>query len=88
MSADEHDRLAAKSQGIAHFVGRLLQEYDYSATKIDTLGARKLKEIMDQVCNDTWELYMDLQQYNPYTKREVEKLKVEFDSLYKKTHGD
>ncbi len=88
MSADEHDRLAARSQGIAHFVGRLLQEYDYSATKIDTLGARKLKEIMDQVCNDTWELYMDLQQYNPYTKSEVEKLKVEFDSLYKKTHGD
>lgn len=88
MTANEHDREAARSQGVAHFIGRLLQQYHFSQTSIATLGAQKLKEIMDQVCNDTWELYMDLQYYNPYTKSEVEKLKTAFDDLYTKTHGD
>jgi prephenate dehydrogenase len=87
MSADAHDKLAARSQGVAHFMGRLLEEYGFTQTKIDTLGARKLKEIMDQVCNDSWQLYFDLQQFNPYTKREIENLKAHFDTLYKKTHS-
>ncbi len=85
MSAPEHDRLAARSQGVTHFVGRLLEEYGFEPTPIDTLGARKLKEIMDQVCNDTWELYHDLQQYNPYTKQMAQDLQAAFTRLQKKT---
>ena len=61
MTADEHDTQAANSQGLTHFVGRLLQEYGYKPTAIDSLGASKLREIMEQVCNDTWELYFDLE---------------------------
>lgn len=88
MTADEHDRKAANSQGLTHFIGRLLQEYGYKPTDIDSLGATKLKEIMDQVCNDTWELYLDLERYNPYTKEMVRKLDAAFDSLHKKTFED
>lgn len=68
MSADEHDRLAAESQGVTHFVGRVLGEFGFEPTSIDTLGARKLYEIKSQVCNDTWQLFVDLQTYNPYTR--------------------
>lgn len=68
MSADEHDRLAAESQGVTHFVGRILGEFGFEGTKIDTLGARKLLEIKNQVCNDTWQLFVDLQTYNPHTR--------------------
>lgn len=68
MTADEHDRLAAGSQGVTHFVGRILGEFGFEATKIDTLGAKKLLEIKTQVCNDTWQLFVDLQTYNPHTR--------------------
>ncbi len=88
MSADEHDRMAARSQGVAHYIGRLLQEYGFQETPIDTVGAQKLKEIMDQVCHDTWQLYLDLQQYNPYSKEVIHDIRNAFDTLYQKTHID
>ncbi|QQR88877.1 MAG: prephenate dehydrogenase/arogenate dehydrogenase family protein [Myxococcales bacterium] len=67
MSAEEHDRKAAWSQGVTHFIGRVLDEMKLAATDIDTLGAKRLLEIRDQVCNDSWELFTDLQTKNPYT---------------------
>jgi prephenate dehydrogenase len=68
MSADDHDRLASESQGVTHFVGRVLGEFGFGPTSIDTLGAKKLYEIKSQVCNDTWQLFVDLQTYNPHTR--------------------
>ncbi len=67
MSAEDHDRLAAESQGLTHFVGRVLGEFGFAPTPIDTLGAKMLFNIQNQVCNDTWQLFEDLQSYNPAT---------------------
>lgn len=67
MSAEEHDRLAAHSQGVTHFIGRMLGELEFSPTAIDTLGARKLYEIKEQICNDSWQLFCDIQTFNPFT---------------------
>ena len=67
MTADEHDREAAFTQGITHFVGRVLKDLDLKPSEIGTVGYRKLLEIMDQTCNDPWQLFLDLQHYNPHT---------------------
>ena len=67
MDADEHDRLAAASQGVTHFVGRTLERFGFAPTRIDTLGTRTLHAIAAQVSNDTWQLFSDLQTHNPYT---------------------
>ena len=67
MPAEEHDRAAANSQGVAHFIGRVLAEMQFAPTKIDTLGAQKLLEIKEQTCHDSWELFVGLQTKNPYT---------------------
>jgi prephenate dehydrogenase len=67
MSADEHDRLAAESQGVTHFVGRTLERFGFMPTPIDTLGTKTLHEITAQVTNDTEQLFIDLQTRNPYT---------------------
>jgi arogenate dehydrogenase (NADP+) len=67
MRPEEHDRLAANSQGLTHFVGRLLEKMKFATTEIDTQGAKKLHEVMEQTCNDTVELFRDLQQHNPHT---------------------
>ncbi len=68
MSAEEHDKLAAKSQGLTHFIGRLLERVNFEPSPIDSLGSKKLYEVKEQTCNDTWELFIGLQTYNPYTK--------------------
>lgn len=67
MPPDEHDRLAAYSQGVTHYVGRLLQQLELQATPIDTEGFRILRSLIAQTCNDSWELFHDLQTYNGHT---------------------
>ena len=81
MTPDQHDRLAAKTQGVTHFLGRMLKEFGIKKTNIDTQGFRDLLDLVGQTCNDTWELYADLQLYNPYTEDMVEKLKASTDKL-------
>jgi arogenate dehydrogenase (NADP+) len=84
LTAEEHDKLAAKSQGLTHFIGRLLQEFGMQETKIDSVGATKLLEVKEQTCNDTWELFINLQHYNPYTKEMRSNLGGAYDKLYNK----
>ena len=81
MTPDQHDRLAAKTQGVTHFLGRMLKEFGIKKTNIDTQGFRDLLDLVGQTCNDTWELYTDLQLYNPYTEDMVEKLKASTNKL-------
>ena len=82
MSAEKHDQLAANSQGVTHFIGRLLEKFNFKLTEIDSLGSKKLQEVMGQTCNDTWELFDDLQNFNPYTKAMRLKLGRSYDLLY------
>ena len=84
MTAHEHDRLAARSQGLTHFIGRLLAQMQIKKGPIDSLGTKKLLEIEEQTCNDTWQLFTDLQQYNPYTKSMRLQLGAAYDKLYNK----
>ena len=81
MSPDQHDRMAAKTQGVTHFLGRMLKEFGIRKTAIDTQVFRDLLDLVDQTCNDTWELYTDLQLYNPYTDDMINKLKLATESL-------
>lgn len=84
MSAREHDRAAANSQGLTHFIGRLLEAYGFNTTPIDTLGVKKLLEVKGQTCNDTWELFEGLQHYNPFTKNMRVRLSHAYDKIYNK----
>lgn len=84
MTARKHDKIAANSQGLTHFIGRLLEEFKFDKTPIDSLGAKKLLEIKEQTCNDTWQLFTDLQHYNPHTKQMRLKLGQAYDKLYNK----
>ncbi len=84
MSPREHDKLAANSQGLTHFIGRLLERLNVEKGPIDSLGTKKLLEVKEQTCNDTWELFAGLQHYNPYTKKMRLKLGSAYDALYNK----
>ncbi|MGA2614023.1 MAG: prephenate dehydrogenase/arogenate dehydrogenase family protein [Spirochaetia bacterium] len=68
MSPDEHDREAAFTQGVAHYIGRVLSDFGVRRSPIGTVGFNKLLEIVEQTCNDPWQLFLDLQRYNPHTR--------------------
>ena len=74
MTPENHDRDAAMSQGITHFIGRALRQSGISSTSINTLGFNELLGVVEQTCNDSWDLFKDLQNYNPYTVKMIEKL--------------
>lgn len=84
MTADEHDKLAASSQGLTHFIGRLLAEFGMKESAIDTIGARQLIAVKEQTVHDTWDLFTNLQHYNPYTQPMRIKLGEAYDALYNK----
>ena len=51
---------------------------------------RDLLDLVDQTCNDTWELYVDLQLYNPYTNDIINKFKlatISLDNRLKEFHN-
>jgi arogenate dehydrogenase (NADP+), plant len=82
MPADEHDRLAAESQGVTHFVGRTLERFGFAQTPIDTLGTKRLHDVTSQVSNDTWQLFVDLQTLNPHTKAMRLRMSEAQDSVF------
>lgn len=83
MKPDEHDRIAARSQGMTHFMGRLLRTMKIPETSIDTYGTKLIHEIINQTTNDTWTLFEDLQHYNPYTAR----MRLELGDAYSKLYN-
>lgn len=81
MTADDHDREAAFSQGVTHFVGRILSEMNLEPTAIATKGYNALMEIVEQTCNDPLQLFCDLQRYNPYTKDMRHSLRLAIENV-------
>lgn len=81
MSPDQHDREAAWSQGITHFVGRTLSELSLGETQLATTGYRSLISIVEQTCNDPLQLFYDLQRYNPYARQMRMGLKGAVDTV-------
>jgi prephenate dehydrogenase len=52
MDCERHDREAAYSQGVTHFVGRVLDELHLAPTQLATVGYQRLMSIVEQTCND------------------------------------
>ncbi len=75
MSPEDHDREAAVTQGVTHFIGRMLERLDLQPSTIATLGYTRLMQVMEQTCNDPVELFRDLQQHNPFTRQMRQRLR-------------
>ena len=80
MSPEEHDREAAYTQGVTHFIGRVLDGLSLKRSPIATVGYKKLLEIVEQTCNDPVQLFIDLQKYNPFTGE----MRKQLDASYKR----
>lgn len=81
ITADDHDMMAARSQGLTHFVGRVIDDFGTNQTRIDTEGYKALHKLVNQTCNDSWDLFEDIQNYNPYTEKMISELNGSFKKI-------
>ena len=81
ISSEEHDMMAARSQGLTHLVGRVIDDFGTQQTSIDTVGYKALHKLVSQTCNDSWELFEDIQKYNPYTQKMIVELNESFKKI-------
>ncbi|MCP4747551.1 MAG: prephenate dehydrogenase/arogenate dehydrogenase family protein [Desulfobacteraceae bacterium] len=65
---EKHDRQIAVSLALTHFIGRSLSEFGAGPLAIDTEGYKRLLHILEVVTNDTWQLFEDMNRYNPFAK--------------------
>jgi len=65
-SAEDHDRQIAVSLALTHTIGRSLAQFGAQPQVIDTEGYKRLLHILEVVENDTWQLFEDMNRYNPY----------------------
>lgn len=61
-----HDRQMARSQSLVHFIGRGLQPLRLGEQKIATPDYHSLLQMSDMVVHDTFQLFFDMQKFNPY----------------------
>ena len=82
MTADEHDREAAFTQGVAHYLGaRVGGEWACGSPRSPPSATSNWREIVEQTCNDSMQLFVDLQRYNPYTAEMRERLEDALSSV-------
>ena len=67
-SAEDHDRQIAVSLALTHTIGRSLALFGARPQAIDTEGYQRLLRILDVVENDTWQLFEDMNRFNPYAQ--------------------
>jgi prephenate dehydrogenase len=68
MDPKTHDREAAMSLSLVHFIGRALGQMNIRSQKVSTLGFERLLSVNETVTNDTWQLFHDMHAFNPYAK--------------------
>jgi prephenate dehydrogenase len=74
----------ARSQALVHFIGRGLTPLDLGSQQISTPDYQALLDMNDMVRHDSWELFYDMQNNNPYTRKVRQIL---LTSLQKLHHG-
>jgi prephenate dehydrogenase len=66
---EEHDRANAESLSLVHFIGRSLYESGARGHKIQTPGYKDLLRLYKHTVSDSWELFYDMHNFNPYAKK-------------------
>lgn len=75
ITPEEHDRYSAYTMNYNHLIGRIGQLVGIKPTPIDTTGFKVIYDALTYVINDSWELFVDMQRYNPYSKEMRDKVK-------------
>lgn len=83
MSPAEHDEWMARTQAVAHFIGRAVKEIDLPHVPFKLATYDALLALRDLVKDDSDELFQTIQQENPYAETERKKLLATLEKLEK-----
>ena len=72
-SPENHDKQNAITLSLVHFLGRSLWQSRIKEQEIYTPGFLDLLKIYRHTTGDSWELFYDMNNYNPYAKKIREK---------------
>lgn len=78
---EKHDREMARVQAVSHFMSRALKEIGLAPSLMTTKAYEKLQEFSAIVLSDSWDLFLTIQNGNPYAKEVRENLMKEMISL-------
>ncbi|MGI6524290.1 MAG: prephenate dehydrogenase/arogenate dehydrogenase family protein [Bdellovibrionota bacterium] len=80
MTAEEHDKKAAKFQFITLSAATILKKLNIQRESIDTPSALKMLDFLDMISVDA-DLVLDLYKYNPYCHEEFKRFEDAFEQL-------
>ena len=83
-TAKAHDREIGVTLALTHFIGRSLSRFGAVPLSIDTEGYKRLLHILGVVENDTWQLFADMNRYNPFADEIREKFKAAMGEVEEK----
>jgi prephenate dehydrogenase len=78
----------AETQSLVHWIGRALARTGARPRDLDTTGYRRLLEILGYVTGDTWELFRDLQRWNPYAARARARLLASLSEIHREVAAE
>jgi len=69
VSSEEHDKQNAKTLSLVHFLGRSLTKAGIREQRIFTPGYVDLLKILPHTNNDDWQLFYDMNNFNPFSEK-------------------
>lgn len=79
-----HDKEMAKVQAMTHFMSRALREIGLEPSPMATRAYEKLQEFSSIVLSDSWDLFLTIENGNPYAADIRERLMEELTELERK----
>mmetsp|Transcript_62314 Transcript_62314/g.140399 ORF Transcript_62314/g.140399 Transcript_62314/m.140399 type:complete len:629 (-) Transcript_62314:83-1969(-) len=74
MTCELHDEVAAGSQFVTHFTGRVLARLGLQTTPINTKGFDSLLQLVENTCKDSFDLFFALYKFNPNSAQQLQSL--------------
>ncbi len=81
LTSTEHDKLMAYTLCLTQFIGRSLGKLNLPQCGVGTKGYFDLLEIIKRTNNDTFQLFIDMNRYNPFSTQMRKKVIKEFKNL-------
>lgn len=81
VTPERHDREMAKVQAVTHFMSRALREIGLKPSPMATKAYEKLQEFSSILLSDSWDLFLTIQNGNPYAGEIRHRLMREMEEL-------
>ncbi len=81
LTSTEHDKLMAYTLCLTQYIGRSLGKLNLPQSGIGTKGYFDLIEMIKRTNNDTFQLFIDMNRYNPFSTQMRKKVIKEFKNL-------